>query len=119
MSAQASVRHVNGVAVVDLAGKITLGEGCGLVRDTIKNLMSSGHKDILLNVQNVNYLDSAGLGEVVGSYATVTNLGGRIKLLHVDGKVKDLLQVTKLYTVFVTFTDEDEAVQSFASAASA
>ena len=119
MSAHADVRHENGVAVVDLSGKITLGDGCGLVRDTIKNLIASGHKDILLNVQNVSYLDSAGLGELVGSYATVSNLGGRIKLVHVDGKVKDLLQVTKLYTVFVTFTDEGEALRSFASAASA
>jgi len=119
MSAHANVRHANGVAIVDLSGKITLGEGCGLVRSTIKDLISAGNKDILINVQSVGYIDSAGLGELVGSYATVTNLGGRIKLLHVEGKVRDLLQVTKLYTVFVVFADEGEALRSFSSAASA
>jgi anti-sigma B factor antagonist len=119
MSAHASVRHVGNVAVVDLSGKITLGEGCGLVRGTIKDLVSAGHKEILLNVQNVGYIDSAGLGELVGSYATISNLGGHIKLLHVEGKVRDLLQVTKLYTVFEAFSDEAEALQSFASAATA
>ncbi|HWC97902.1 MAG TPA: STAS domain-containing protein [Candidatus Sulfopaludibacter sp.] len=119
MSAHASVRHVGDVAVVDLSGKITLGEGCGLVRGTIKDLVSAGHKNILLNVQNVGYIDSAGLGELVGSYATISNLGGQIKLLHVEGKVRDLLQVTKLYTVFIAFSDEAEALRSFASSATA
>ena len=97
---------------------VTLGEGCGLVRSTIKDLVSAGHKNILVNLQNVGYIDSAGLGELVGSYATVSNLGGQIKLLNVAGRVNDLLQVTKLYTVFVTFSDESEAIRSFATAAS-
>ena len=85
------------------AGKITLGEGSGLLRTTIKDLVTAGHKAILLNLQDVSYLDSAGLGEMVGSYATVTNQGGHVKLLNVQSKVHDLLQITKLYTVFATY----------------
>lgn len=117
MSSKADVRHVGNVAIVDLAGKITLGEGCGLVRGTIKELASTGNKDILLNMREVTYVDSAGLGELVGSYATITNLGGQIKLLHAQGKVKDLLAVTKLYTVFAAFDDEGVALRSFAAEA--
>ena len=119
MSIKASVRHAGDVAIVDLAGRITLGEGSGLVRNTIKELVSSGHKNILLNLKEVGYIDSAGLGELVGAYATVTHQEGNIKLLHPQGKVKDLLQVTKLVTVFVTFDDELEALRSFAHAAAA
>ena len=115
MSSKADVRQVGNVAIVDLAGKITLGEGCGLVRGTIKELANDGNRNILLNLRNVTYVDSAGLGELVGSYATITNLGGQIKLLHAQGKVKDLLAVTKLYTVFVTFDDEAVALRSFAA----
>ncbi len=119
MSTHASVRHSGGVAIVDVSGPITLGEGCGLIRSTIKDLVASGHKDILVNLQNVGYIDSAGLGELVGSYASISNLGGHIKLLHVTGRVNDLLQVTKLYTVFLTFADEGEALRSFTATASA
>jgi anti-sigma B factor antagonist len=117
MSLKAEVRQAGDVSVVDLAGRITLGEGSGLVRSTIKELVASGRKNILLNLKNVTYLDSAGLGEVVGAYATVTNVGGNIKLLHPQAKVHDLLQVTKLYTVFAAFDDEVEALRSYASAA--
>jgi anti-sigma B factor antagonist len=113
MSTKAEVRHSGNVAIVDLSGRITLGEGSGLVRSTIKDLVTAGHKDILVNLKDVTYLDSAGLGELVGSYATITNSGGRIKLLHAQGKVKDLLVVTKLYTVFATFDDESEALRSY------
>ncbi len=118
MSIKANVRQAGDVAVVDLAGRITLGEGSGLVRNTIKDLLNSGKKNILLNLKDVTYLDSAGLGEVVGAYASVTNAQGNIKLLHPQGKVRDVLQVTKLYTVFVSFEDEQEALRSFVSAAS-
>jgi anti-sigma B factor antagonist len=117
MSSKADVRYSGDVAIVDLSGRITLGEGCGLVRGTIKQLMGAGHKNILLNLKDVSYIDSAGLGELVGSYASITNLGGQIKLLHTQGKVKDLLAVTKLYTVFVTFDDEAAALRSFAAGA--
>lgn len=113
MSVKAEVRQAGNVAIVDLAGKITLGEGSGMVRGTIKELAGEGQKNILVNLADVTYLDSAGLGELVGSYATITNLGGRIKLLNAQGKVKDLLAVTKLYTVFETFEDEGKALRSF------
>lgn len=119
MSVTANVRQAGNVTVIDLAGRITLGDGSGLVRNTIKDQVAAGHKNILLNLKGVTYIDSAGLGELVGSYATISNLGGSIKLVHTEGKVKDLLQVTKLYTVFVTFSDENEALRSFAGAASA
>jgi anti-sigma B factor antagonist len=118
MSLKASVRRAGDVAIVDLAGRITLGEGSGLLRTTIKDLVNSGQKNILVNLKDVSYLDSAGLGELVGAYASVTHGDGNIKLLHPQTKVHDLLQVTKLYTVFMTFDDESEALRSFAAAAS-
>jgi anti-sigma B factor antagonist len=118
MSLKAAVRRAGDVAIVDLAGRITLGEGSGLVRKTIKDLVTAGQKNILVNLKDVSYIDSAGLGELVGSYASVTNLAGSIKLLNPQNKVHDLLQVTKLYTVFIAFDDEAEAVRSFAAAAS-
>jgi anti-sigma B factor antagonist len=117
MSLKANVRRVGDVSIVDLTGRITLGEGSGLVRNTIKDLVNSGQKNILVNLKNVTYLDSAGLGELVGAYATVTNASGTIKLLHPQAKVHDLLQVTKLYTVFAAFDDEQQALRSFAAAA--
>jgi anti-sigma B factor antagonist len=117
MSLKATVRNTAGVAIVDLAGRLTLGEGSGLVRSTIKDLVNSNQKNILINLKDVTYIDSAGLGELVGSYASVTNSGGSIKLLNPQAKVHDLLQVTKLYTVFVAFEDEPEAIRSFGSAA--
>jgi anti-sigma B factor antagonist len=118
MSLKAAVRRAGDVAIVDLAGRITLGEGSGLVRKTIKDLVTAGQKNILVNLKDVSYIDSAGLGELVGSYASVSNMAGNIKLLHPQSKVHDLLQVTKLYTVFVAFDDEGEALRSFAAAAS-
>jgi anti-sigma B factor antagonist len=117
MSLKAVVRPTGDVSIVDLSGRVTLGEGSGLVRNTIKELVNSGRKNILLNLKDVTYIDSAGLGEMVGAYATVTNMGGNIKLLHPQSKVHDLLQVTKLYTVFIAFEDEAEALRSFAAAA--
>ncbi len=118
MSAKATVRQSGNVSIVDLSGRITLGgEGAGLLRGTVKDLVAAGHNKILLNLKDVSYIDSAGLGEMVGSYATVTNQGGDIKLLNVQSKVSDLLQITKLFTVFATYTDENEAVRSFTAAA--
>jgi anti-sigma B factor antagonist len=117
MSLKASVRQVGDVSIVDLAGRITLGEGSGLVRSTIKDLVAKGQKKILVNLKEVSYLDSAGLGELVGSYASVQHMSGSIKLLHPQTRVHDLLQVTKLFTVFVAFDDENEALRSFAAAA--
>jgi anti-sigma B factor antagonist len=119
MSLKAAVRRVGDVDIIDLAGRITLGEGSGLVRNSIKELVNSGRKKILVNLKDVTYIDSAGLGELVGAYASVTNMAGNIKLLHPQSKVHDLLQVTKLYTVFIAFDHEAEALASFSAAASA
>ena len=113
MSCKAVIRESGNVAIVDLSGRITLGEGSGTVRNTIKDLIEKGKKDILLNLAEVSYIDSAGLGELIGSYASVTNLGGRIKLLNLQKRVQDLLQVTKLHTIFETYTEEAAAVNSF------
>jgi len=117
MSLKANVRRAGDVSIVDLAGRITLGEGSGLVRNTIKDLIQTNQKNILLNLKEVSYIDSAGLGELVGAYASVTNAQGSIKLLHPQAKVHDLLQVTKLYTVFIAFDDEQQALRSFAASA--
>jgi anti-sigma B factor antagonist len=117
MSAKATVRKAGNVAIVDLAGRIVLGDGSGVVRETIKNLVASGQKHILLNLRGVTYLDSAGLGEIVGSYATVTNLGGDVRLLHAQGKVKELLTITKLYTVFIAYEDEAAALKAMTTGA--
>ena len=113
MSLKVSVRQVGQVAVVDLSGKITLGEGSGTLRDTVSEVAAKGNKNILLNMSDVTYIDSAGLGELVGSYTTVTNKGGQLKLVNLQNKLKDLMQITKLHTVFQVFEAEDEAIASF------
>jgi anti-sigma B factor antagonist len=113
MSCEASVRHAGGVAIVDLNGTITLGSGIGSIRGAVKDLVDQGHKDILLNLAGVGYMDSSGLGEMAGTYTTVSNLGGRMRLLKPDSRVDSLLHVTRLYTVMVTFQDETSALASF------
>ena len=115
MSCKAAVRHAGNVAIVDLSGRVTLGEGCALVRATIKDLVQEGQINLLLNLAEVTYMDSAGLGELVGSYASITNKGGKVKLLNAQGRVAEVLNVTKLYTVFETFTDEATALRSFSA----
>ena len=117
MAFKATVRHTGDVAIVDLAGRLTLGEGCGTLRDTIKSAIGAGDKKILVNLKDVTYIDSSGLGELVGSYASVANAGGTIKLLNAQSRVHDLLTMTKLYSVFESFNDEAVAVISFASSA--
>jgi anti-sigma B factor antagonist len=107
------MREVNGVVIVDLSGRITLGEASGKLRDTVRDLLSKGNKKLLLNLGDVTYIDSSGLGELVSSYTTAANQGAKVKLLNVQKKVDDLLQITKLYTVFDSFTDESKAVGSF------
>jgi anti-sigma B factor antagonist len=115
MSFKATVRPVDGVSIVDLSGRLTLGEGSGTLRNTVKDLLTKGDKNILLNLKDVSYLDSAGLGEMVGAYASVTNAGGRIALLHTQNKIHDLLQVTKLYTIFSDFSDESLGINELRS----
>ena len=114
MSVKLTTRQVGDVTVVDAVGRITLGEGASTFRDTIRDLASSGHKKILLNLGEVSYIDSSGIGEMVSGFTTVTNQGGIVKLLNLTKRVKDLLQITKLYTVFEVFDDEAAAVRSFA-----
>lgn len=101
------------VTILDLDGKITLGEGDVLLRDTISKLVDNKSVKVILNLENVSYMDSGGLGEVVRSYTSVRNAGGDVKLLKVAKRISDLLTITKLHTVFDTFEDEVEAVGSF------
>ena len=116
MALSAKTRRVGNVAIVDLSGKITLGENSGILRDELRSLLSQGNKNIILNMKDVGYVDSAGLGELVGAYTTATNQGGAVKLLHLQGKMRDLMQITKLHTIFLAFENEDEAVASFKTA---
>ncbi|HEY4660809.1 MAG TPA: STAS domain-containing protein [Terriglobales bacterium] len=113
MNLKVSTRQVDGVSIVDCSGRITLGEGSVVLRDTVKDLLSKGQKKILLNLGDVNYIDSSGIGELVSAYTTAKNQGGELKLLKLTKKVHDLLQITKLYTVFEVKDDEAAAVKSF------
>jgi anti-sigma B factor antagonist len=114
---QIEERAVGDVVVLDLKGRITLGDGDQLLKDKVNSLVNQGHKGIVLNLAGVPYIDSAGLGEVVGSYTTVSRQGGSLKLLNLTKKITDLLAITKLLTVFETFDSEDEAVRSFSASA--
>ncbi|PYV59425.1 MAG: anti-sigma factor antagonist, partial [Acidobacteria bacterium] len=98
MSMKTSTRQVNGITIVDCSGRITLGEGSVVLKDAIRDLLSKGQKRILLNLGDVNYIDSSGIGELVSAFTTVRNQGGDLKLLNLTKKVHDLLQITKLYT---------------------
>ena len=113
MSLKADNRQVDGVAVVDLAGRIVLGEATTTLREVLQNLASQGQKKILLNLSEVSYIDSSGLGALVSGYTTIAGQAGQLKLLNLTAKVKDLLQITKLLTVFEVFTDEASAIRSF------
>jgi anti-sigma B factor antagonist len=106
-------RSVDGVSVLDLSGRITLGEGSVQLRDAVRDLIGKGQKNILLNLGDVNYIDSSGLGELVSAYTTAKNQGASVRLLSLTKKVKDVLQLTKLYTVFDIYDDEAEAVGSY------
>lgn len=114
MSIKLNTRQVGDVTVVDVAGRITLGEGSSTLRDTLRDLVSKGQKKVLLNLGEVSYIDSSGIGELVSGFTTVTNQGGQLKLLNLTKRVKDLLQITKLYTVFDVHDDEAAAIRSFA-----
>ena len=104
------------MVVVDVSGKITLGDGGDVaLRDKMRSLIQQDHKKVLLNLGEVSYVDSAGLGEIVQSYATVTKNGGKLKLLHLPPKISDVLTVTQLITVFDVYESEAEAVASFAA----
>jgi anti-sigma B factor antagonist len=113
VSVKLTTRQVGDVTVIDAAGRITLGEGSSIFRDTIRDLTGKAHKKLLLNLGEVSYIDSSGIGELVSAFTTVTNQGGVLKLLNLTKRVKDLLQITKLYTVFEVHDDEAAAVRSF------
>jgi anti-sigma B factor antagonist len=113
VSMKVGSRVVDGVTIVDCSGRITLGEGSVILRDTVRDLLAKGAKKIVLNLQDVNYIDSSGIGELVSAFTTTKNQGGELKLLNLTKKVNDLLQITKLYTVFDVKDDEASAVKSF------
>ena len=109
-------RVVDGVSVLDLSGKIVLGEGDMQIKDRIKDLLADGQRRILLNLGDVSYIDSAGLGGLISSYTTVKREGGQLKLVNLTRRIKDLLAITKLITVFDTYDNEKEALGSFVTA---
>jgi anti-sigma B factor antagonist len=113
MVMRATYRDAGTVTVVDIGGRITLGEGSALLRTTIRDLLAEGRNKIVLNLGDVNYIDSSGIGELVTGFTTVKKSGGDLKLLHLTKKVHDILQLTKLFTVFEVFSDENVVVQSF------
>ena len=113
MSFRATPREISGVTIIDVSGRITLGEGSAMMREMVRDLLSKGQKKIVLNLGDVNYIDSSGIGELVSGFTTVKNQGGEVKLLNLTKKVHDLLQITKLYTVFDVHSDEHTAVNSF------
>ncbi len=106
-------RQAGDVTILDLSGKITIGEGSVQLREAVRKLLDDGKKKILLNLGDVSYVDSSGIGELVSSYTTTNNQGGQLKLLNLTKKIQDLLMITKLLTVFHTFDNEQEAVASF------
>jgi anti-sigma B factor antagonist len=114
---QIEERNVGDVKVLDLKGKITLGEGDELLKDKVNSLVNQGNKKIVLNLAEVPYIDSAGLGEIVRTYTTVSRQGGSLKLLNLTKRITDLLAITKLLTVFETFESENDAIKSFSASA--
>ena len=110
-------RNVGEIVILDLKGKITLGEGDELLKDKINSLLQQEKKQLLLNLENVPYIDSAGLGEIVRTYTTVSRQGGKLKLLNLTKRIQDLLAITKLLTVFETYDSENDAVRSFTASA--
>jgi anti-sigma B factor antagonist len=118
MSLHATYRDAENVTVVDLSGRIVLGEGSALLRKTIRGLLDDGRTMILLNLADVDYIDSSGIGELVSGYTAVKSRQGDLKLLQLTKKVHDLLQITKLFTVFDVFSDENAAIRSFGQSAS-
>ena len=113
---QIEERAVGDVLILDVKGRITLGEGDELLKDKVNSLLNQGRKKIVLNLAEVPYIDSAGLGEIVRTYTTVSRQGGSLKLLNLTKRITDLLAITKLLTVFETFDSENDAVQSFSAA---
>jgi anti-sigma B factor antagonist len=112
---KASTRQQQDITIVDLSGQIKLGEGSSVLRETVKDLLGKGRKKILLNLADINYIDSSGVGELVTAFTSVRNQGGELKLLHLTKKVHDILQITKLYTVFDVRDNEVAAISAFSN----
>ena len=112
-SVTATVRDIGAVAILDLAGRFTLGEGSALVRSVVKDLLAADKKQVVVNLGDASYIDSSGLAELAGAFVTVSNAGGQLKLLNPQPRLKDLLQITRLSMLFTVFSDEAEAVKSF------
>jgi anti-sigma B factor antagonist len=112
-----TIRNNGGIAIVDLKGTITLGENTAILRNEMQTLLSQGTTNIILNMAQITYVDSAGLGELVGVYTTAANKRASVKLLHLQDKMRSLMQITKLHTVFSVFDDEQSAITSFGAAA--
>jgi len=110
---QIETRAVGDVQILDCSGQITLGEGTRTVRDAVVKILEKGSKNIILNLAGVNYIDSAGVGELVSTFASVSNRGGALKLLHLTKRIREVLTLTKLLTVFQVFEDEPDAIASF------
>ena len=113
MSLQATAREAHGVIIIDLSGRITLGEGSALLREMIREHLEKGQTRIVLNLADVNYIDSSGIGELVSGFTTTKGRGGELKLLNLTRKVHDLIQITRLFTVFDIHSDEKTAATSF------
>ena len=119
MNMTTSTRQVGGVTIVDISGRIVLGEESAALRSLVSELLNKGHKKILFNLGDVEYIDSSGLGHLVSAYTSVRKQGGELKLLHLTKKVQDVMQITRLYTVFDVLDDEAAAVKSFAPSSAA
>jgi len=113
MALQGTCRDVGEVAIVDFSGKITLGEGSAMLRRMVRELVDGGRRKILLNLADVDYIDSSGIGQLVGAYTTVRGANGELKLVHLTKRVRDIIQITRLFTVFDVQPDEAAAVRSF------
>ncbi len=113
MSVSVTTRQVGDVSVLDVAGRITLGEGSSTLRESLRGITTVKNAKILLNLEDVTYIDSSGIGELVSGFTNIQEMGGQLKLLKLTKRVKDLLQITKLYTVFEVFDDEATAIRSF------
>lgn len=106
-------RETHGVTILDVSGRITMGEGSVVLRDWVRNEITSGKQQMVINLADVNYIDSSGLGELISAFTTAKNRGVTLKLLNLTKRIHELMQITKLYTVFDVYDDEDEAVNSF------
>lgn len=113
MALQGTTREIGEIAIVDFSGKITLGEGSAMLRQTIRALVEKGHRKILINLYDVDYIDSSGIGELVSAFTTVRSASGELKLLNLTRRVHDILQITRLFTVFDVQSDEEAALTSF------